>query len=568
MAESPLLERPAARWVVLAVGAILLVLAAAYILLVGLQRGQGETVLTGVHVDGESVGGASRAELVATVDARTEARLADPVVVVASEGELETDRAGVGASVDREATIDAAWERGRRGFLRALRDHARARMGGTVDVGIEVTADRRELARWATDAADQLSQPVRDAAVELVARDGEDDTVDVAVTDPREGREVDPGPLAQEVAGRVERPGEVRVEVPARTRTPDITDVDLEAVVPRAELAVSASVTLTNPSAGEDLVLAPGDLASVLVVLARPEEPEGARLAVHTDGDRLADHLGDEGIGALEEPPVEADFEVTGDTVEIVGGTPGFAVDVDRTAFRVLELATRDDDRAGELAGDTTEPELSRQDAEELGIEQVVSSFSTPLTPGEARNHNIHLGADLFDGSIIHPGDRFSLNEAIGPRTRERGFVENGFIDADGELISVVGGGSSQLGTTFLNAAWFAGIAIVEFQPHSYYFERYPMGREATLSFGHIDVVVENDSPHAILVVTSHSESEVTVRFVSSPWAEVDTWTDDPRDRVPGQERDGFTVEYGRTITYPDGSTEEESYVHRYEPED
>jgi vancomycin resistance protein YoaR len=566
MATPQWFEHRGARVALAVVGVLLLLVTLSFVALQAMQSGQGDTVLAGVHVDGETVGGSSRAELVEVVDARSRARLEDPVIVVASEGELETDRAGVGASVDEEATVDEAWRRGRRGLFRALWDHLRARAGATVEIVVPVEVEDGALQRWADDAVEQLSQPPQETGVDFVA--GEGDGVEVEVTEPREGRSVEPDAIVAEVEPRVREPGEIRVEVPARTEVPALTGADLDAVLPQAELAVSAPVTLTNPSAGEDLVLDPPDLASVLVVEERPDEPEGERLVVSSDADRLREHLGDGGVEALEEPPVEADFRVSGGSIEIVGGTPGFAVDLDGTAARVVALATEEDEREGQLAGDTSEPELSREEAADLGIEEEVSSFTTDLVPGQERNVNIHRGADLFHGSVIRPGERFSLDEAIGTRTRERGFVENGFIDEDGELTEVVGGGSSQLATTFMNAAWFAGIEIVEFQPHSYYFERYPMGRESTLSRGQIDVVVENDSPHAIFVSSSYTSSSVTVTFFSSTWAEVDTWTDEPRDRVAGDERDGFTVDFGRTITYPDGSTRDEEYTHRYEPQD
>jgi vancomycin resistance protein YoaR len=146
--------------------------------------------------------------------------------------------------------------------------------------------------------------------------------------------------------------------------------------------------------------------------------------------------------------------------------------------------------------------------------------------------------------------------------------VENGFIDEDGDLVSVTGGGVSQMGTTFMNAAWFAGIELVEFQPHSLYFQRYPMGREATLAWNALDVVVHNDSPYGILVASEADEESVEVAFWSSPWAEVDTDTSEPYDEEEGEERDGFTVDFERTITYPDGTSTTETFTHTYDPED
>jgi hypothetical protein len=192
---------------------------------------------------------------------------------------------------------------------------------------------------------------------------------------------------------------------------------------------------------------------------------------------------------------------------------------------------------------------------------RVVASFTTPLTPGQPRNTNIHQASDYIDGSVIRPGQRFSLNEAIGRRTRERGFVENGYID-DGQVRSTVGGGVSQVATTFLNAAWFAGIDLIDFRQHTIYFERYPMCREATLAWDVLDVVVRNDSPHPITVQTSYTDSWVRVELVSLPWADVSSWTGQPYNvEGPGG---AFSVRCGRTVTYPDGRTAQDAYTWRY----
>ena len=225
------------------------------------------------------------------------------------------------------------------------------------------------------------------------------------------------------------------------------------------------------------------------------------------------------------------------DAVQAVGGSAAVSVDVLSAAVDAAEAC---------LAPDP----------------DVVSTFTTPLVPGEPRNVNIHLAADYIDGDVIASGASYSLNAGIGPRTRERGFVENGFIDDDGNLISVVGGGVSQMGTTFLNAAWFAGIELVEFRQHSIYFERYPMCREATLAWDTLDVVVVNDSPYEITISTTHDDSSVTVSFVSVPWATVDSWIGEPYDVTgPGG---AFSVNCGRTVTYPDGTTSSDEYSWRY----
>jgi vancomycin resistance protein YoaR len=570
-------ERPAVRWGLLAVGIIVLVHGAAYLLLLNLQRAHAGEVLRGVVVDAQPVGGFDREQLEDTVQRRSQRVLAQPLHVATEERpeedppeeevlRVEADRETVGVRAHTDLAVEEAWRRGRRGLYRGLADHLRARAGATLEVELPREVDEGRLRTWSSEAAEALSRAPQPAGIAFVVVDAPDD-VEVETSDPVTGATVAAEVVAEAVLETLPRTGPLLLEVPAELEEAPTTEADVAAAVERARRAVSAPVTLRSPEA-EDLELAPADLAQVIAVEHDPQAEEGERLRLTTSAELLEEHLGDEGVAALQAEAVEATFRVEGEEVEIEGGTRGYEVDLDASAQRVLELAARERPREGELVGEETSPDLTLEDAEELGVEEEVASFSTDLVPGESRNVNIHLAADFLDGALILPDERFSLNEAIGPRTEERGFVENGFIDAEGEMTDVVGGGVSQLGTTFLNAVWATGIQVDEFQPHSYYFERYPMGREATLVHGAVDVVVTNDSPHGLLIVTEHTDSSVTIRVFSSDWAEVDSWTDDPTDRVSGGERDGFQVRFGRDITYPDGESRSEEYDHRYDPED
>lgn len=193
-----------------------------------------------------------------------------------------------------------------------------------------------------------------------------------------------------------------------------------------------------------------------------------------------------------------------------------------------------------------------------------VATFQTRLLGDPDRTHNIHLAADSVHGDVIAPGQSYSLNANIGQRTAARGFreVDNGCIGADGEPVDCVGGGISQLATTFMNTAWRTGIDIPEFHQHSIYFRRYPVCHEATLSWDLLDVVVHNNSPHDITVDTFYDDETIGVRFLSRPWADATWWSEPTPETAP----DGaFTSSCGRTITYSDGTEHEESYEHAYD---
>ena len=76
---------------------------------------------------------------------------------------------------------------------------------------------------------------------------------------------------------------------------------------------------------------------------------------------------------------------------------------------------------------------------------------------------------------------------------------------------SHVGGGVSQFATTLFNAAFFAGYPFVDYQPHSFYIDRYPMGREATVSYPAPDLKFRNDTADPFVITTSYTDSSVTV---------------------------------------------------------
>ena len=74
------------------------------------------------------------------------------------------------------------------------------------------------------------------------------------------------------------------------------------------------------------------------------------------------------------------------------------------------------------------------------------------------RVFNVHLMADFLNGYKIAPGARFSFNEAVGPRTAERGFLEGQAIE-NGLLVPSIGGGVCQVATTVFDAAINGGYA-------------------------------------------------------------------------------------------------------------
>ena len=157
-------------------------------------------------------------------------------------------------------------------------------------------------------------------------------------------------------------------------------------------------------------------------------------------------------------------------------------------------------------------PKMKIEEAEALGIVEQLSVFATHHPCCQNRVKNIHTIADMLNGVVIRPGEKFSVNDFIGPRTKEKGFLDAPTI-VQGEMEDTIGGGVSQFATTLFNAVFDAGLELIERQPHSYYFDRYPEGIEATLTFPKPDLVFRNDMDHGVMILCEYTGTTIRVRI-------------------------------------------------------
>ncbi|MFQ5558059.1 MAG: VanW family protein, partial [Acidimicrobiales bacterium] len=248
--------------------------------------------------------------------------------------------------------------------------------------------------------------------------------------------------------------------------------------------------------------------------------------------------------------------------VDITEGEPGYEC-CDLVAPAVLFSGLRAGLDVIELPGEEIPHPRGREWAESLGIDELVGEFTTEFKPGQTRVGNIDRISELTRGVIIEPGDTFSVNDFVGRRTVEKGFVAAGVI-YNGVFREDVGGGISQYATTLFNAAFFAGLDFGEYQSHTIYISRYPYGREATLSYPHPDLQIVNITPYPVMIWPTTTDSSITVRLYSTPWV-VGEQTGQSR-RAEGVACTRVTTERTRTWL-DDGHTEFDTVSARYRPE-
>jgi vancomycin resistance protein YoaR len=211
--------------------------------------------------------------------------------------------------------------------------------------------------------------------------------------------------------------------------------------------------------------------------------------------------------------PVDADFHIGPQRVRVVPAKPGTTIDVDRAQRTVLAAGLRPEKRLATVGITALAADLTTKEAKALGITERITTFTTDMGDSSAnRIWNVHLLGDYLDGTIVRAGETFSYNDVVGPRTVERGFREGQMIWG-GVLIPSIGGGVCQTATTIFNAAFEAGLPILARTNHAFYISHYPMGRDATVSWGGPELIFRNDMKNAILIKVSYTNTTFTISF-------------------------------------------------------
>lgn len=512
------------------------------------SRSQGGEALRNVAVGGRVVGGLDRAELNDAIDEIASDYAAAEVVIHTAEGDLETTAAELGLTVDVEATVQRALEKGREDALPLRPVRWLTSLISRREAGIVARAERDKV-RFVVARDDPTG---RMPAVEpgIVGDDGQ---VSVVLGEDGEGLDADDVAAAIDAAAASgDLP--IEVEVEPGTLRPQFSRADAEKLVEQAKELTSSPLTVR---AGDTDVEIPGSIVRSWL----ESEPGDDGLEIALDDDEVLADLA-RLLEDVEREPEDASFTVTGGKPAIVRGVIGQACCApDAVGFILAALKAGHE---GEVRLPLTEidPDQTSADLEELGIVEEIGSFTTRHSCCENRVSNIHRIADLVRGVVIKPGGSFSVNEFVGKRTTENGFIVDHAIE-NGMFVESVGGGISQFATTTFNASFFAGLDLLEYQSHSIYISRYPYGREATLSYPKPDLVIGNSTPHGVLIWPTYTDTSLTITLYSTKYAHGEqTAQSEAPVGVAGCKR----VTTTRTRTYVGGDTKVDKVYAVYRP--
>ncbi|MEU2238211.1 VanW family protein [Streptomyces sp. NPDC018338] len=529
----------------------------------------GDDISAGTSVAGVDVGGMSRAEARAKLAAEAPTSWNAPIPVQVGERAATVSPATAGLTVDVEKTADLAADPSRD----PVTVISRLFSSGRREIQPVFAYDEAKAKAAVAELAKKNDRKVREGSVAF--REGE-----AVATRAVTGQKLDTGRAVENLrAAYPAASGAAPVTLPVTLTEPKLTDSEVTRFLDAyAKPAVSGPVTLTAGS--EQLRISPATLGDHLTVKA-----ENGRLSGSLDSEALLrDPDVAEPLASLTGAPVEATLGVRdGKVVVEKEGKPGQEVTAQALGDAVRPLLTQDGAaaRTASVATKVTQPELTTDSLARLGITEQMSTFTVDFPTAPYRTTNIGRAAELINGSVVRPGEVWSFNETVGERTADNGFVDGTMI-LDGRYQSAPGGGVSAMATTVFNAMFFAGVKPVEYGAHSFYIERYPAGREATVAWGSLDLKFRNDSGKPIYIKAGATDSSVTVSFLGTKKYDSVEAVAGPRTNlteptkregtgetcVPQPPLEGFDISVDRVFKKDGVEVKREPFTTHYTPRD
>lgn len=524
------------------------------------------------HVGGVAIGGKTEGEARKALEEGLSDEEAEPITVEVDGTKKTIDPEDAGLAYDYEESLD-----GLTGFSLNPVDLYNNVAGG-VDRDIETTVDEDRLDSALEDATADLDKKPVEGKVSL-------DGAEVKQTAARPGRTVERDELAGAIAD--EWPGTRTFTAPTSEAAPKIEQDEIDDFVEgELEPLVSGPVTVatTDPTAKGKKRDISVELDAEQVAAAVDVTTKDGALDADVDDKVLAKTaLAEAKVSDSFEPARDAEVTRDGKGYDVAPSRVGFTLDDTGLGQKIAEAMTKKgDERSVDVKTVEDKPEFTTTEARRTLPKEQISTFTTEMPSAtEPRADNIRHAAEDLDGTYVPPGETFSLNDELGERSAETGYKEAHVIQGD-RLVDDFGGGISQLSTTLFNAVFFSGAKIEEFHPHSFYIERYPEGREATISWPDLDNRFTNDTGAGILIEAEVRGEDVIVSFQGrSKYDEVkatkserrnvqepDAVTDDSEECEGQDSAEGFTVDITRDFIKDGKTVKSSSFTTTYSAKD
>ncbi|XOU94258.1 MAG: VanW family protein [Candidatus Kerfeldbacteria bacterium] len=439
-----------------------------------------------------------------------------------------------------------------------------------------ITIDQEKLVEVLSEELSQYEQP----AVEAALRISED--YELTISSEKGGQAFNYEKIITEVYGSLMNLLEAPVVVILENDQPEITKTDAEAALGLVNQALSSTpYTLVYDEMSWEV-----DKALLREWLQFAIADGEVSIGLHKE--KLTEYL-EAVANEIDVEVKEAKFQMeNGKVLEFQPSQNGRVMQVDDSAELFNQKIRQIGVSQIDLIVLEEEPSTKTSELNDMGIVELIGEGRSNFSGSPAnRRHNIAIGADSVNGTLIAPGETFSLVKTLGNIDKAGGYLPELVIKGN-QTIPEYGGGLCQVGTTTFRSVLNAGLNITERKNHSYRVSYYePAGTDATIYDPAPDFKFVNDTENHVLFNTEIDGSELIFRIygtkdgrkVEQTYPRIynivkpgPTKLIETTDLAPGVKKctesahAGADAEFTHSITYASGETKVDVYRSHYKP--
>ena len=208
-----------------------------------------------------------------------------------------------------------------------------------------------------------------------------------------------------------------------------------------------------------------------------------------------------QGCSAYNSDPVEGSIQMGSDGIPYVeGGTDGLTLNVDQSVTAVENAISgwTGGDITVDLTVDRQSPDVSADALSQ--VKDVLGTATTDYSASTAaRAVNVENGCRLISGSLVWPGDEFSVTRAVTPFSAENGYEQAPSYE-ENRVVDSYGGGICQVSTTLYNAVLKAELDVTARSNHTMIVNYVDPSKDAAIAEGIMDMAFVNNTDAPIYI--------------------------------------------------------------------
>lgn len=228
---------------------------------------------------------------------------------------------------------------------------------------------------------------------------------------------------------------------------------------------------------------------------------QSAKYEIEYELDEEAQEAFVESCAQFNSEPVEGSCYVGEDGgLHVEGGTDGLTLDAQATLASLQEEMSDYEagDRTVEAIVDRVSPVVTAELLEQM--DDVLGSATTDYSASSAgRAKNVENGVSKLNGTLLLPGESFSVTDAVVPFTAENGYELAPSYEA-GQVVDSYGGGICQVSTTLYNALLKSEVQIDARSNHTMIVNYVDPSKDAAIAEGVMDLAFTNTLEYPIYI--------------------------------------------------------------------